>query len=150
MHIRHRSADKGFTLLEVMISVGILALVAGSAMMFMGNFLSQSNLRSEHTLVLSLVKQARTLSLANRNRKAHGVKILSSTYVLFEGWSYAGRDASLDLSYNRDTSVMITGPSEIIFYTLSGRSGTTALTFGHASTTTTYAININTEGSIDW
>jgi len=150
MDTRHHSADNGFTLLEVMISVGILALVAGSAMMFMGNFLGQSNLRSEHTLVLSLVKQARTLSLANRNRKAHGVKILSGSYVLFEGSSYAQRDTSLDLSYNRDTSVTITGPSEITFYTLSGRSGTTALTLGHASTTTTYGININMEGSIDW
>jgi hypothetical protein len=134
----------------VVVSVGILTLLAGSGVIFMTKFLGQSNLRSEHTLVLSLLKEARAFSLANRNGKPHGVKVLASTYVIFEGWTYAGRNSTYDATYNRDTNTTVTGASEILFYNLSGKSATTTLTFANPATTTTYAINVNTEGSIDW
>ena len=157
MDTRHHSANSaglpaqaGFTVLEVVISVAILTTMAGTGAFFMTKFLGQSNLRSEHSLVLSLLREARTFSLANRNSKPHGVKILGSTYVIFEGWSYAGRDATYDTSYGRDANISIAGPDEILFYNLSGRSANSTLAFTHASTTTTYTINVNTEGSIDW
>ena len=140
--------NKGFTVIEVLISMGILAILVGITTPFLLHFYRRYQLDSERSTMIALMRQARSLSMDGESSADHGVHIASSQFTLFTGSSYALRDAAKDQTFGRTDVVAITGSSSIVFRYLTGK--TSSLSFTLDDGTKTGRIYVNTEGRIDW
>ena len=143
---RHNS--DGFTILELVIVIGIFSVLVLIATPSLFNFYSRANASSEQSSVVSYLRLAQSWSLSNRDNNNHGIKISEEEYTLFTGASYALRDTSLDETYDIPEEITLSGATEIVFDRKSGR--TTQSTINIISDIASRSIDINSEGLISW
>lgn len=140
---------KGFTFLEIMIVIVILALLFSVGFIFNLSFYQTFLLQGEQRLLLNLLHKVRLEALDNLYSLPRGVYIDENNYIIFSGSSFANRIPAYDLSYPR-SAVKIQSPfNEIIFSPLSATttaSGTIELSLNDKK----FFIIINNEGFIDW
>lgn len=148
--LTNRVGKKGFTLVELLVSMGILVVLLGVTTPFILHFYRRYQIDTERMLLVSLFRQARTMSLDGQGRKDHGVFIDTNQYTVYEGSSYVTRDQSKDQVFGRNDTITITGPSEfdLPFRSLNGKSSD--VMFNLDNGTKSAKIYVNTEGRIDW
>jgi len=148
----------GFTLIEVIVVMGLLTAIA--ALVAFANFDSWRGytFRGERNLLVSILQKARSQSVNNiclgslalcSDGKPHGVAIQADKYVIFQGASFATRDAALDENIDAAGNIVHAGISEVVFEQLSGDAnapGDIILSDGVRSAT----ISINNEGRINY
>lgn len=78
----------GFTMLEIVISVAILALIVSLSLGALSSFRERQSLVSEGEGIASLVRDARTRTLAGQGGTAWSVFFSSTAVILFPGTSY--------------------------------------------------------------
>ena len=125
---------KGFTLLEVLISVAILAIVGTILISAFGSFRAAEDLREAHSNIIGLLKDARARTLSSDSNSGYGVHFETLRAVLFKGVAYSSSDP-LNEIYNLPGSVQIStislgGPVDTVFTRLLGTttsSGTVIL-----------------------
>src|SRR5439155_93802 len=80
------NSENGFTLIEIMIAVGILAIIATLGLFVSFDFYKGYAFRSEKSIVVSTLQKARDESLSNINQTRHGVHFGASPlqYIIFE------------------------------------------------------------------
>jgi prepilin-type N-terminal cleavage/methylation domain-containing protein len=140
---------KGFTLIEIVVAMAVLAVVAAFVGTVGYDFYRSQAFTAERDNLLSLLRSARVRALNNINQADHGVYIGANSYVIFEGSSYAARNAAFDEAYPRLPGVTASGTSEVVFHSpdgISNVSGTISLISGTAKVD----IGLNYEGRIDW
>jgi len=147
--MNQREDNFGFTLIEILIVVGILSILVGLGLFIGNDFYRGYNLRLERSVMVSALQKARNQSMSNIGQSNHGVYLTNDGFTIFQGPSYAGRSTSSDQIILSNLSVTHSGLNEIVFSQLSGQSnasGTITLNNGISSTT----INVNYEGAISW
>jgi prepilin-type N-terminal cleavage/methylation domain-containing protein len=147
---------RGFTLIEVIIVIGIISILGGLSLFIDLNSYRGDAFRAERAALVTALQTARADALNNINENRHGVAIHPSGYngyIIFEGDSYASSthllDEKMESSYSVDISS--TSPSEIVFDQLSGNAnydGNIVLIDPARQSSTT--ISINHEGKISW
>ncbi len=143
------SAREGFTILEMLVVLGILAVIFGLGLIVSLDFYRQKILSVERDAVVSVLRRARSEALNNVNQSNHGVYLAGSNYVIFQGNYYASRNPSFDEIFDKSNGVTVGGLSEIVFSSLAGGanvSGTVSLSNG----TQILNVSVNSEGRIDW
>ncbi len=136
----------GLTLIEIMLIIGIFALLI-SIMTPVGlNFYLAYQFDSETDLLTALLRQARNLSMVNHNESDHGVYIAADKFTVFEGTNYATRNQASDKQFQRDGAIAIAGPAEIVFSALSGQ--TASSTFNLNDGRKNRDIFVNPEGLV--
>lgn len=148
MKLRRLSANKGFTLVEILLAVGVFVLIVILAAPVGLDFYLNYQLVSETRLLTSLLSQARNLAMVNYNQSGHGVYFGPSDFVLFQGGAYASREISKDRAFPRVTVISVTGTGELAFVALSGRTASSTLTLSDGRKNA--AIYINEEGTINF
>jgi len=148
---------KAFTLIEILIVVGVMALLVGLSSLSLVSFGKGSELDSARTTVVQALREAQSNSLANLGNTSWGIHFEENKVVIFQdiGSGYNPGDST-----NNRTKVMPKGV--IIAWNLTGGTdylmfdkglGTT-LNNGTATITstanTTATITINKEGMIDF
>ena len=106
-------------------------------------------LTSETKNLLSVVRRAQSLAVANDHETSHGVSLENDNFVLFQGSSFAGRDPAFDENYPKSPSVIITGFDEIVFSQISGLPNATT-TIILKNDLNEQTISINEYGTIFW
>ncbi len=139
--------NKGFTIIEVVVTLGILAIIFGATAPINWEFYQKIELRTEYNNYLSYLKLARAASLANKNASAHGVYVGLNNVTVFEGNSYALRNQSQDQIFSLSSLVTVTGATEIIFNPLSANTTNSTITLSNSLGV--YNIDINTQGKIE-
>lgn len=142
---------RGFTLIEVLLVIAILAIIFGYTIGAGSNFYFNQALISERDSLIGLLRNARSRALANINQSSHGIFMSTSTnqYIIFDGPSYASRAVAYDLAFPKSAALTVTGPAEIVFSSPEGASnvsGTIILSGGAGAA----SISINSEGGINW
>jgi prepilin-type N-terminal cleavage/methylation domain-containing protein len=141
--------ESGFTLIEILIAMAILALILGLGYFAGFDFYKNYALDSEKDLLMSILRKARSQAINNVGAAAHGVSVNGSWYTIFYGNSYASRNAQYDENIRKAPGITLSGLNEVVFAPLtatSTASGTITLNNGKKS----FFIDINYEGRISW
>ncbi|MBU1132015.1 prepilin-type N-terminal cleavage/methylation domain-containing protein [Patescibacteria group bacterium] len=102
------SKQSGFTLIEVLIVVSITVVLAISAVFAFGNLQVSSQLNENTEQMIQTLRTAQERSFARINDSPHGVKFQTNKFILYQGTSYATRNAAYDRETVLDTSLTIT------------------------------------------
>jgi len=155
--------NRGFTLIEIIISLGILGLIASLGLLISIDFLRGRSAHSEQETVVSLLERARSESLNNINQVRHGVHFVASPlrYMEFECnpgvicTDYSDADTSRDVVVESSYSASITNPTlpfDVVFDQLNGDcvtcSSPQSITINDG--VRDYFVTVNSEGQIDW
>ncbi|MEK9180393.1 MAG: type II secretion system protein [Patescibacteria group bacterium] len=145
-HTRRKSA---FTLIEIIVVLAISAVIFSFTLGVGVDFYQSQALISERDTLLSLLRSARVNAMDNINQSDHGISVGTTTYVVFEGSSYASRNTEFDQGFPHSPGVVFSGPGEIVFAALEGTpnvSGTVSISNARGRSD----IAINSEGRISW
>lgn len=143
---------RGITLLEVLIVIAILTLIGAISLGVFKEANSTHALDKSAYLVVSVLNQARSLTLASKNNTQYGVHFESNNVTIFPGSSYSSSDpANIATPINSSviiSNVSVGGGNNVVFERLTGRalqsgSITLALT---ASSTVTRVVNVRATG----
>lgn len=138
---------EGFTLIEILIAVGLLTLIVSLGLILSMDFYRTYAFNYEKDLLVSLLQQARSRSMANINQLEHGVGFDTDehAYRVFEGTSVQTFEANKAIEINWDED------DDVVFSQLEGAcqtcSPTTITLSGFGKN---IDIIINNQGRIDY
>ena len=155
--LKIQNLGEGFTLIEVLIVIGVMALLVGLSSLSLVSFGKGSELDSARTSVVQALRESQSNSLANLGNNPWGVHFEANKVVIFQdtGSGYNPGD-----SVNNRTKVMpkgvtiswsLTGGTDYLMFdkglgtTLN--NGTVTIT---STANTTATVTINKEGMIDF
>lgn len=139
-------------MLDLIISVGILALIGAAAMVSFVNSRNIRDLATSGQNTLSVLHQAQEKTLAGEGNSQWGVRLEPSRIFLFKGTSYAGSASTTEFDLTPSIEIaninLSGGGQEIIFKKLSGatdQSGTFDVRV-KAAPTNVFTITVDTSG----
>ena len=141
---------KGFTLLEVLLSVATISVIAGIGIPIYQSLQVRNDLDIAAITIAQNFRRAQTLSQAMDGDTTWGVRMQSGNITLFQGASYAGRNVNFDEVFDVPISIAPSGVQEVVFTKFSGEpqiTGTVTLT---TNTNETRNITINEKGMVSY
>jgi len=155
--MQKRYEQRGFTLVELLVVIGIAALLSAAIVPFVGEFFTRTQLNEYTQQSVSTLRRAAELSQARYVTDQWGVYFeenigTEDRMVLFKGANY-GDNPSYDrvVTYESGLNVSSTLPSGEVTFSLGkglpDATGTVTLT--HAATGETRTITINAYGLIE-
>jgi len=130
----------GFTLVEVVLVVGIILLVATAAAPLSGQWYSLNNFDSTVSMVVSSLRKAQAYAIEKNSSATWGVCLTGDVVRLFSG-SCASPIVSND--YNLPSDVTVSGLSIVTFSSLRGEpSNAQSITITGNGKSKTIVINI--------
>ena len=140
--------QKGFTILELMLVVGMLIVIFSLGFPIAFDFYKNYQLRAEGDKFISLLETTRNSSMINLGQLPHGIYRDNDNFITFEGSSFATRNQSQDQNFPRAKTISVAGPNEIIFNSLSGQTDSSAFVFNNGIKY--FNVYVNQEGQINW
>ncbi len=150
-----RGWSQGFTLLEVLIVIGIAGILAGITFSTFVSSRKNESFKHDTSGVVELLREARNQTLSSKNASQYGVNFSPTSAVLFTGATYtagATSNKTFTLSSGNTLSTSLPGgTTAILFNRLTGEtnqaSTVTVTMLGANSASTT--INIYRSGTIE-
>jgi Tfp pilus assembly protein FimT len=105
----------GFTLVELLIVIGIIIFLAAILLPIGFNFYQLQILNGTTDQIVWLLRQARTNALSQRNNSDCGLYFEKQQIILYQGENYQTRQIDLDEIYPLAGSVQEEGLEEINF-----------------------------------
>ena len=137
---------RGFTLIESLLSVALLALIAFIAAPVYQSFQVRNNLTVTQSHIVDTLRRAQQLSLASEGDIESGIRIETNSIILFRGINYATRDILFDEVSEIPSSIIPSGINEITFTKLKGLPSLTGVITLSSSMNETKPITINEKG----
>ncbi|HEU0085640.1 MAG TPA: prepilin-type N-terminal cleavage/methylation domain-containing protein [Candidatus Paceibacterota bacterium] len=140
----------GFTLIEILLSLALIALMAGMLVPAYHMLQTRNDLDIAAVLTAQTLRRAQTLSRAMDGDSSWGVYVEEESVTLFKGASYDDRDSDFDEVSNISSALSLSGTQEFVYAKLSGipqNTGTLTLTLNENETRN---ITINVKGTITY
>jgi prepilin-type N-terminal cleavage/methylation domain-containing protein len=142
---------KGFTLVEMLLSVGIITLLVGVSLPVYAGFVSSNDLDLTTQNIASALRRAQEYARGVSGDSQWGVAVQPNQAVLFKGATYATRTAGFDEPTTISSTVTPSGLTEIDFSKLSAAPSTTgSITLTSSTTGGVRVITINAKGTIGY
>jgi Tfp pilus assembly protein FimT len=148
---------RGFTLVEMLVVIGLLILVASLSLFIDHNNYRTDAFRAEKSMLVTLLQKARADALNNIDRIPHGVAFFPpdnpDAYVVFEGVSYAASAPATREAFAASYGITFApaSPREIVFAQLSAATAYDGdIVISDPQRGLSAAISINREGMIGW
>jgi prepilin-type N-terminal cleavage/methylation domain-containing protein len=109
-----------FTLIELLIVIGIIAILVSFSFLFGLNFYKSQQLESQAQTILQTLRRAQSKAISVELDSSFGVYFTDQNYILFKGNSYAERDPQYDEIFNLPETINVSGLSEIVFLKMEG------------------------------
>lgn len=143
---------KGFTLLELLLVIGLLTVLLGSTLFMSVDTYKKYLLYTEQRIVVAILEKARSRAINDVHTSSHGVCFYDEQYLLFEGTSCAvDETVSEHIMANKivaqKSSFASTFPS-IVFSQVAATA--TPVTIEMTDGTSVVYITVNYEGAIAW
>jgi prepilin-type N-terminal cleavage/methylation domain-containing protein len=151
-----KNLNGGFTLIEIIIVVGLLAIIAG-----FGLFLSMDSYRgyvfhAEQNLAISVLQKARSQAIVNIDQQPHGVylDLAGKQYIIFEGpthTSFPSTNIPVPFISSSISHSGMGGANEVLFNQLDASVSVVPSAL-HLSDSASHNsdINFNNEGQINY
>ncbi len=146
-----KNNQRGFTLLEVLLSVGIITVLAGISIPVYMSFNNRNDLDLAAQSLADSLRRAETYSRGVSNDSQWGVEIQTGAITLFKGAVFSSRDTSYDEVTILPGSFAVSGLNEVVFAKLSAApsaTGNISLTSSNLNETRT--VTINAKGMVDY
>jgi prepilin-type N-terminal cleavage/methylation domain-containing protein len=144
--------SKAYTLIEVLIVIGVLAILTGLASLSMVSFGQTGNLDSGAAIVRGALKEAQANALANLDDKAWGVHLEQNRVILFAD-SGSGFEPSPDNSVRVLTGASLSwdlsGADAIVFAQKTGQTAIEGTITIRSSAPNTKTVSVNLQGMIE-
>ncbi|MFA5178429.1 MAG: type II secretion system protein [Candidatus Paceibacterota bacterium] len=138
------------TLLEVMLSVAIIIVLAGSSVPVSNYFQNKNEVDAERNAIVSSLRRAQALAQDMSGDSAWGVKIELGKVTLFQGNDYNSRNDSFDEIFDFSETIIPSGINEIVFSKIWGEPNISGIINLMGPNNETSQIQINTKGMIDY
>ncbi|MFH0806220.1 MAG: prepilin-type N-terminal cleavage/methylation domain-containing protein [Candidatus Brennerbacteria bacterium] len=139
----------GFTLVEIVIVMALMTGIMLLGIPFGAETYRDYVLTSTTRDIVSVLRRAETLALANASSSYYGVTFRMDRVVLFKGMTYGSRETAHDEEHILVPSVTVIAPSEVVFSPLSGMPRIIAtITVGNGFRS--QSIDVNAHGVILW
>lgn len=113
---------KGISYIELLIVVGLMAIIGASVSPFLSNFILRNNLETTVDNLVGTIRKAQSYSMDGKNNAVWGVCLSGGNIRLYTG-SCSSPTISEDFSVS--SSVSITGLSDTTFSRLRGEPSNT-------------------------
>lgn len=113
-------AARGFTLVELLVVLGITALIGTISLPALVPFLNRGSFTNTVQIITRTLRTAQNFSISGRNDSAWGVHYEPGKLVLFKGVDFVTRDPAFDLITSLSQAVTITGWEDVSFNRLRG------------------------------
>jgi len=141
---------KSFSLLEVMLSIGIVVIISGIYIPVYLSYQHRNGLDIAVNSTVGTLRRAQSLARAVTGDRSWGVKIQNQQVTLFRGTSYALREPALDENINLPTNVTAT-TNEVVFSKFTGRAAGTGTTITLVTSDNEQKnVNVNQEGTVNY
>ncbi len=149
-----RARLTGFTLIEVMIVIGLFALLMGLGLALGMDVYRGVLHRGERQIIVDTLATARARAMTNLYESEHGVCAAGADLVIFRGASYsASSPTNESVPGNHATTLASTefgcADGGIVFDQLSGRTDGGSITI-HEDGRDDSTVEVNEEGAIIW
>lgn len=119
------SRERGFTFVELLITVSILLIVLVLSLLAIGTFRQSSDLETESQNILNTLRLAQSRTVASENATRYGVHFELGSFTLFTGSSYSPTSTSNDvntlpLSLEISSWNLTGGGSDVVFDRVTG------------------------------
>lgn len=147
--------NNGFTLIELVITIGLVALIAGLGMLLSFDYYRNNSFFSEQKIITSVLQKARNQAMNNiclgtcTEGKKHGVRFETDKYVIFQGNNFSSRDTAYDEEVKISPTISISGMTEVVFDQLSGNATVTGGNLTVSSNGRSAIIEVNSNGRIN-
>ena len=148
--IRTSPLSRGFSILEMLLSISIIALIGALATPVFQSFQNRSDLNVAVGALAQNARRAQVLALGNTHETNWGVSVSNGEILMFSGTSSTTRNSQYDEIFAISPSLTITGQSEFIFNKTTGlvsATGTVTLTSVNNESRN---LSINRKGIIDY
>jgi prepilin-type N-terminal cleavage/methylation domain-containing protein len=142
--------ERGFTLIEMLLSVGIIALLAGLTTPVYQSFNNRNELDITAQSLASALRRAQVYARSVHGDSQWGVEIQSGAITLFKGSVFASRDTTYDEVSVISSSTAVTGTSEILFAKLSGAPASTGSVTLTDINNEVRTVTINAKGMVSY
>jgi prepilin-type N-terminal cleavage/methylation domain-containing protein len=116
---------RGFTFIEIILVMGIMAILAGFAVPLYGSLRIRNDLTVATNTTVQLLNRAQTLARAMREDDAWGVSVVSGEVTLFRGSDFATRITTFDEVFKLPGGITSAGNVPLYFekFSATPRSG---------------------------
>ena len=114
---------KGFTVIELMMVISIIAITAGMSVPLYRNYLIRNDLNIVTEQTVQALGRAQLLSQSGQDGGSWG--FYAPTGTLYRGTTYALRTTTFDESYPLPSTITISGLTDVSFAELTGRPSST-------------------------
>ncbi len=111
---------KGFTLLELLISIAIITIIAAISAPVYFSFYSRNDVDVVAMKASQNIRRAQILAQAEEGAGPWGVSFSNDAMILFQGESFQDRDVDFDEPFSIPQAVSVSGLSEVVFERLTG------------------------------
>ena len=133
---------KGFTLIEVMLTMSLLGILALLSSPFYGRFIFSQEVPVVYDELEGSFAKAQLYSMTGNNDAMWGVAVNGDNIILFQGTSFASRDQAFDETFVIHPRVTVSGLSEVVFARTTGRPDSQpTVTLSGNGTTESYTLN---------
>lgn len=140
---------RGITLVELLVTIGILSIVALIGVSLAANVFTSNQVTVEADQLGNVLRLAQTRSVSGYQDDVWGVHTNLSEYTLFKGSTYAGRDTAFDEVHAIQAGVEISGLTDVVFDIRTGAtSNTGTITLTHVESGESKTISINENGRV--
>ena len=147
--LSNKTLQRGFTLIEVLLSVAIISLIVGISLPVYRAFQTRNDLDMAAETVAFALRRAQTYARGVKEDSQWGVAIQAEALTLFKGSSYASRDTAYDETTELSSGIAAGGLSEITFTkvaALPSVTGTITLSVNNGIET----VEINAKGMVNY
>ena len=125
------SRKKGFTIIEILLVVGLFGFLIGISIPVYSGFVDRANISNTSDLTQAALIRARKYAQIQKNNSSWGVRYQPGQIIVFAGESYDTRDTTLDeVTQIPDViSLDVTSNQEVVFEQVSGRPLTNGARF---------------------
>lgn len=111
---------KGFTLIEILLVVGILMILAILTLPITFDFYRSQQLNTHAQELTQTLRRAQLKAMSVESGSSFGVYLTDDNYTLFKGPSFASRDVQYDEVFDLPRIIAVSGIKEVVFSKFEG------------------------------